>query len=288
MKTVRLPLRGVLAAATFSLLFISCDKNPIAKILEEKEATVLSAETDVTAEAAFNDVFNNVMGVNDEVGMAGTGAFGRVNEPWHCYTVTATKLDAPRTFPLKIVVDFGTGCTGRNGVLRKGKIITTYSNRLTVKDATAVTTFEGFSVNGVKLEGTHTITQLGSINDTLKFGLKIENAVVTKENGEAAAWQSTKTLKQIGGNSTLYQPGDDVYSLTGESNGTVTLSGNEYSWSKRVINPLVKANNCEYIQSGSVGISRNGKENTINFGDGTCDNKATITINGISVTITLR
>lgn len=288
MKTVRLPLRGVLAAATFSLLFISCDKNPIAKILEEKEATVLSAETDVTAEAAFDDVFNNVMGVNDEVGMAGTGAFGRVNEPWHCYTVTATKLDAPRTFPLKIVVDFGTGCTGRNGVLRKGKIITTYSNRLTVKDATAVTTFEGFSVNGVKLEGTHTITQLGSINDTLKFGLKIENAVVTKENGEAAAWQSTKTLKQIGGNSTLYQPGDDVYSLTGESNGTVTLSGNEYSWSKRVINPLVKANNCEYIQSGSVGISRNGKENTINFGDGTCDNKATITINGISVTITLR
>ncbi|MCM5530241.1 hypothetical protein [Parasegetibacter sp. NRK P23] len=288
MKTVRLPLRGVLAAATFSLLFISCDKNPIAKILEEKEATVLSAETDVTAEAAFDDVFNNVMGVNDEVGMAGTGAFGRVNEPWHCYTVTATKLDAPRTFPLKIVVDFGTGCTGRNGVLRKGKIITTYSNRLTVKDATAVTTFEGFSVNGVKLEGTHTITQLGSINDTLKFGLKIENAVVTKENGEAAAWQSTKTLKQIGGNSTLYQPGDDVYSLTGESNGTVTLSGNEYSWSKRVINPLIKANSCEYIQSGSVGISRNGKENTINFGDGTCDNKATITINGISVTITLR
>lgn len=288
MKTVSLPLRGVLAAATFSLLFISCDKNPIAKILEEKEATVLSAETDVTAEAAFDDVFNNVMGVDDEVGMAGTGAFGRVNEPWHCYTVAATSLDAPRTFPIKIVVDFGAGCTGRNGVLRKGKIITTYSNRLTVKDATAVTTFEGFSVNGVKLEGTHTIKQLGSINDTLKFGLKIENAVVTKENGETAAWQSTKTLKQIGGNSTLYVPGDDVYSLTGESNGTVTLSGNEYSWSKRVINPLVKANSCEYIQSGSVGISRNGKENTINFGDGTCDNKATITINGISVTITLR
>ncbi|MGV3766848.1 MAG: hypothetical protein ACO1NW_12025 [Chitinophagaceae bacterium] len=288
MKTVRLPLRGVLAAATLSLLFVSCDKNPIAKILEEKEATVLSAETDVTAEAAFDDVFDNVMGVNDEVGMAGTGAFGRVNEPWHCYTVTATKLDEPRNFPLKIVVDFGAGCTGKNGVLRKGKIITTYSNRLTVNGATAVTTFEGYSVNGVKLEGTHTIQQLGNINDTLKFGLKIENAVVTKENGEAAAWQSTKTLTQIGGNSTLYIPGDDVFSLTGQSNGTVTLSGNEYSWSKRVINPLVKANICRYIQSGSVGISRNGRENTIDFGDGTCDNKATITVNGISVTITLR
>src|ERR1700750_2403127 len=81
-----------------------------------------TSESDAEAEATYDDVFDNVMGVNTEVGVGGTGIFGMRNIQYGeeiisgangtdtvpaCVTITVTHLNAPAQFPIKIVMDFG-------------------------------------------------------------------------------------------------------------------------------------------------------------------------------------
>src|SRR5258705_12944344 len=62
------------------LIFFSCTKensqNGTAD-QQEEQASIVSSESDGEAEIVFNEVFDDAMGVSDEVGMAGTGIFGR-------------------------------------------------------------------------------------------------------------------------------------------------------------------------------------------------------------------
>jgi hypothetical protein len=119
---------------------------------EEEQATLVMTESDAEAELVFNDLFDDVMGANNEVGMAGTGIFGganmlnnnnetaRFDSATHCFTVTVTHTSTS-FFPLSITIDFGTGCLGHDGHTRYGKIITTYTNRLIIPGASATTAY---------------------------------------------------------------------------------------------------------------------------------------------------
>ena len=99
---------------------------------QEEQASRASGEADAEADVIYNGVFDDAMGVNDEVALGGTGVFGRPNA---CPTVTVIRLSAPNPFPARVILDFGAGCTGPDGHFRKGKVITTYTNRLLVPGA---------------------------------------------------------------------------------------------------------------------------------------------------------
>ena len=151
----------------FSMLIISsCQKENSQNGTEEEQeiaASRASSESESEAEIVFNGIFDDAMGVNDEVGVGGTGVFGRLNV---CPTVTITRLNPPDLFPVKIVMDFGAnGCVGQDGHFRKGKVITIYTNRLLVPGAIATTTFDGFYFDSTKVEGTHKITNTSARPD---------------------------------------------------------------------------------------------------------------------------
>ena len=60
-------------------------------------------------------------------------------------------------------------------------------------------------------------------------------------------------------------------------------------YKKNVVSPLVKLENCNYIVEGTVEYLKDGKvAATVDFGDGTCDDKATKTVDGKTVEITLK
>jgi hypothetical protein len=136
-------------------MFFSCTKEDSqngSDSQQEEQASMASSESDGEAEMVFNEVFDDAMGASDDVGMAGTGIFGRANlngsldvqRLTGCFTVALTH-PANTPFPVRIVIDFGSaGCTGADGHLRKGKIITEYTNRLLIPGAIAATTFDGF------------------------------------------------------------------------------------------------------------------------------------------------
>ena len=301
-------LAGILLLSFF-LIISGCkkDKSEMTPAEAEQFGRVTS-ESDAEAEIIFDDVFDNVMGVNTDVGVGGTGIFGRANIGNDiggrdeiiggadntdtipaCVTVTVTRLNPPAPFPVKVVIDFGNGCTGRDGRLRKGKIITVYTGRLVVPGSVAETTFENYFVNGVKVEGIHRVANQ-STNQQWIFNITVRNGKLTKPNGNYTQWSSTKTITQIEGNATPILPLDDVFSIKGESNGTIKRDSALYQWAARTLPdaPLIKRFACRWIVKGKIAIRRtNSDVAVIDYGNGQCDNKAHITINGVTFEITL-
>lgn len=278
----------------FSMLIISsCQKENSQNGTEEEQeiaASRASSESESEAEIVFNGIFDDAMGVNDEVGVGGTGVFGRLNV---CPTVTITRLNPPDLFPVKIVMDFGAnGCVGQDGHFRKGKVITIYTNRLLVPGAIATTTFDGFYFDSTKVEGTHKITNTSATNTTRQFTVVITNAKLTKPNGNFIEWNSEKVITQMEGLNTPI-PLDDIFKIEGGSRGVVKRGPLLVGWQSTILEPLVKRFNCRWIVRGVVRTVRlNATTNTpwvalLNFGNGTCDNLAVVTINGVSYQITL-
>lgn len=289
----------VILSFCFSLLMIvSCTKEnsgngTSTSDQEEAVASQTSSESDGQAEIIFNGVFDDAIGVSDEVGLAGTGVFMRPNS---CPTVTVTHLNAPNTFPIRVVIDFGnTGCLGNDGRVRRGKVITEYTNRLLYPGAVGTTTFDGFYVDSIHVEGTHRITNTSTLTTqppNRQFTADVIDGKLSLPNGNYVQWNSHKIITQTEGLTTA-APIDDVFKVEGSAHGTALRGNLLVAWEATIIEPLVKRYSCHWIVKGRVRTVR--INNTVNspwvavldFGTGTCDNQATVTINGVTHQITL-
>jgi hypothetical protein len=269
------------------------DENPEQNLLEEQDSQI-SSESDGEADALFNDVFDDVMGVNDEVGLGGTGIFGR---PTNCPVVTVTRLGAGTAFPVRITMDFGaTGCVGRDGRTRRGKIITTYTNRLIMPGAIATTNFDGYYVDSIKVEGAHKITNTGSGQignpPAFQYTVTVTDGKLTRPSGNFIEWNSNKVITQVEGMITN-MPVDDIFRIEGSSRGRVSRNGRLSLFESNVIEPLMKKFTCRWIVRGKIRTVRVNATApsawiaALDFGTGTCDNLASITINGVTRQITL-
>lgn len=295
-------IRPILGILLISSLVTSCSKNDAnsqAQTEQEKTALV-TTESDVEAEIISNDVFDNVMGVNTEVAAGGTGVFaganpgsdGAIYGPMgvdsvaRCFTVSVTNLDSTEVFPVQVVLDFGSGCTGKDGRIRTGKIITTYSKRLVLPGATATSTFQGYSVNGIAIEGTHVITNT-SIQNGLAFTIDVSGKI-SRQNGDFVELTSERTITQSLGASTPFDIRDDAYTVNGSANGTTKRSDKIFHWSTEITSPLVKKFGCRWIIQGTITHKKDGaKIAEFDYGSGTCDNQATLLVNGQARIITL-
>lgn len=309
MRTLILSTRLLTIALIASLLIVSCKKDTSGENLspqDEEQATTVTSESEATSDGIFDDVFDNVMGVNTEVGIGGTGVFsgrtvsgldasGRMEDTYTqgCMTVTVEHLSTTTIFPVRITTDFGTaGCTGPDGRTRYGKIITTYSGRLVEPGKSATTTFDGYRVGEISVSGTHTIIN-ASTADVRKFVVEVGNAKLTWANGNYVQRTARREITQVEGLGTPLWPNDDVFTITGHASGTVKRGDLAVSWESEVIEPLRKRYSCHWISKGIVRTLRKNQNSDspwrgiLNYGTGTCDNKAVLTINGVEHQITL-
>lgn len=295
----------VITSLLFFSFLISCQKENSQSGQIESEASKISSESDAEAEVVYNSIFDDVMGVNDDVGMAGTGVFGRSvpgdpsgttlyqrGDSTPCFTVTITRPTS-NAFPVHVVIDFGSGCVGRDGHLRKGKIIIDYTNRLIVPGAVATTTFDGFYIDDIKVEGTHVISNTTTINLNRQFTVDVIHGKLSKPNGNFTEWDSHKVITQFEGLSTPLLPLDDVFKIEGSSHGRSRRGNLLVAWESNITIPLIKRFNCRWIVQGRIRTIRvNNNANSpwiaiLDFGNGNCDNQATISINGVTYPITL-
>ncbi|HYM94291.1 MAG TPA: hypothetical protein VET23_09145 [Chitinophagaceae bacterium] len=294
----------VTAAFFFTIITLgSCSKeNSQGSSQQDENASLTSSESDAEAEMVFNEVFDDAIGVNNDVGMAGTGIFGRGVNPGlygrldslpSCVTVTITHTNYPSIFPVKVVIDFGTqGCTCLDGHTRKGKIINVYSGRLIVPGAGSTTTFDNFYIDTIKVEGDYSITNTSTSN-ARQFTVNVSNAKLSKPSGNYTQWESHKTITQIDGLGTPDYPRDDVFGITGSSQGRAVRGNLLVAWQSNITNSLIKKFACRWIVQGKISTVRTTSSNTaasiavLDFGNGDCDNKATVTVNGHIYQITL-
>jgi hypothetical protein len=280
------------------LLFaVSCKKDSTqsANDSQATDQVVEAGKSEIILQSAFDDVFDNSAGIDgvtagEDLGIYGSAGIGifpgqATEEPAvRCFTVTVTPKDKG-VFPKTVVIDFGAGCTAREH-LRKGKIITVYSGPLSVPGNTAVTTFDGYQVDSFKIEGKHTILNSSEPGGNHRsFTRKVENARITNLNSNFwLSWSGTRVMKQLEGNGTPLYPIDDIYQFTGGMKGE---NANGKTWSSEIVTPLVKAFSCRWISKGTVQIRVNDTVGVLDFGNGDCDNTATVTVNGVSRVISL-
>jgi hypothetical protein len=312
MKSHSSPSRLLTAVFLFATLIIFSCKKEISDTLspqDEEQANVAATESDAEAEAAFNGIFDDALGVNADVGLGSTGIFGRnastnygsadlggrvdnTNLLPPCLNVTITSTNS--AFPVTVTLDFGsTGCLANDGHWRKGKIVIVYSNRLLYPGATASMTFEGFYLDSIYIDNStkYTITNTGT-TDKLQFTVDVD-AKLSKPNSNYTEWHSNKVITRIEGNLTA-TPIDDVFKVDGYATGKVKRSDLIVAWKAEITNSLIKKFACHWISKGTVRIAReNLSANSqwsgiLDYGTGICDKIATLTVNGSTHEITLR
>lgn len=200
-------------------------------------------------------------------------------------TITPDAASTKTTPKGVITVDFGTsGCSDGRGNIRTGKLIFTYNGWRFQPGSTVVTTTDKYTINGVKLEGVRTLTNVsGSTSEAPKFNVVLAGGKATFSDGSIATRESDITWSWIRTASPLTD-----YLLIDQAstaNGT-TRGGRTYSVS------LTKALKYQRFCSIAVeGIKRyiidGSKEVVIDYGDGTCDKALTITVNGVTRNLTV-
>jgi len=267
----------------FALLCItslfSCKKNT--------DTTEFDNTFDLTSKQAISDNLteddNNVLDETVEtLGLSGAKEPLICNGTTSCAQVTVSAGGFPKT----ITLDFGTtGCSNPNsGVVRRGIINIVLSDSLRRPGSTAVMTFNNYYVNGYKRDGTVTWTNTSTAG-TRSWRREVTNGQITSPTGAVWYHSGVKNITQVAGTSTPRNLLDDAFSITG-SGQTTNSSG--VTRQHTIIIPLHKQVICDYIDQGSIQIQGPNHTATLDFGNGTCDNIATITVDNYPTrTITL-
>jgi hypothetical protein len=256
-------------------LFAACEKKE-SEPDPELETTFKLTEDQAVSEGIDDDanvVFFEAAANGGLIGHRTTEVFQSTNI-LSCATVTITPQNS---FPRTIVIDFGTGCTSADGISRKGKINITLSDSVHHPGATAVMTFDNYYTVGFKVEGTITWTNTSTSNG-ISWTRQITNGRVTEPLG-GYYWlhEGTKNVVQTAGADTPLNLLDDVYSVTGSH--TVTNPAGK-TRTVTILEALEKKTICHNVSKGKMKIQAQSHFAILDYGDGTCDNIATITIDG--------
>jgi hypothetical protein len=195
-------------------------------------------------------------------------------------TLTLTKgaTSTPTTPNGVITVDFGTGCTDPRGNTRSGKLIFTYNGKRFVTGSTVMVAGHNYEINGVKLEGTRTLTNVtGSTNSSPRFNAVLTGGKATFEDNAVATRESDITWQWI----RAANPTEDklIIEQSSVAFGT-TRGGRNYYVS--LLEQLEHKRFCGIAVSGIKRYVINGeKETTLDYGDGECDQEVTVTVNDV-------
>jgi hypothetical protein len=253
---------SVLVLAGF--LFESCKKDASTSTASDAAATIaaedltahndLGAQIDVEADAGAS---SNLLGVDDR------------ND---CPVVT---LASPKgTWPNTITLDYSdAGCT-KDGRVFKGKIVIYQTNKMSVTGASRTFTFVNFSIDGAAISGSRSLTNNGLNASGQPSFTRTGNETIAYPDGTTATHNATHTLTMVEGFGTAIWA-DDVWNITGTGSGT-NRKGATYTVD--ITKPLVKSAVCPWIKAGTVTITVDGATRTLDYGDGTCDKDATLTL----------
>jgi hypothetical protein len=265
-----------------TLLFLvffhtSCNSDS-EEILQEPDLTIVN--DDYFISKVFEDVDNITL-----TALNNSGLGVRMTEDISITEICATAKASLDETGKKIIIDFGTGCTGTNGITRKGKVLLSYSGNLIFPGAKVVTNFDEYEVNGRKIEGIRTITNTGIdlATGSVSFAVKMENGKIT--------WPDDTFVTLVNNQVRVVKLGGEGYeaSITGTASGK-SRDGIDYQ--TNVIDALVIKQTCletgVWVPGlGTLQFLFAGIEVTVNYGIGICDKIVTITYPGGSKEVTL-
>lgn len=186
-----------------------------------------------------------------------------------CYSAEYTQTGYTVTFNNCVL----NGTENINGTL-------TVTYNLENETSAFTATYVDFYVGTLKLNGTRSYTLGSDIEQgTIAFTV-VSNMSVEMEDESVISENGTKVFSFTFGENLE----TSIFTLSGT--WQVEADGNTYI--VETITDLTGNFGCEYLTSGSMDVNKNGLTITIDFGDGTCDNVATLVFpNGNTQEVTL-
>lgn len=188
-----------------------------------------------------------------------------------------------------VTVDFGQGCVCLDGRTRSGKLVGVFTDLWDTENVQLKITPDNYKITnllGTVFDFTFekTITRESVKSDQPTFNILVTAAELTSEKGETITWSSRRKTTLTAGAGDL-DPSNNVYSITGTASG---VARNEVAFDVEITEALVLDATCGTFSSGIIVLTPEGKtERTIDYGDGTCDKEATVSIGSFTTTISL-
>ncbi len=214
---------------------------------------------------------------------------GRVEEDVRLSCATRTKEISQDKSTGMITIDFsGTspaGCTDPKGNVRKGKIVISWSGgRWFLAGSAHSITFDGYSINGVAITGTRTVTNISTQDSPLTWTI-VASHTSTWPDATTATRTVNRTRKWARSINIL----DDKVTISQTAGALSAAAGkNRYgkNYSVQITTPLEFKASCLLTSKvylpvkGVLVITVEAKVYTIDYGTGACDNTFTVTFNG--------
>ncbi len=280
-------------ASAIIMMMISCkkDNNTSTPPSSDNGSAANMTAKGANADNAYDDVFSVALQTGNEKNLdimaqaprkSATTPQG-IEGSYYCASLTVSGS----SFPVTLTVDFGSGCKSADSVTRSGSITYVFSGRLSTPGTTISATFNNYIVNGYKVKGTYTIANTTTNVNSPQLTTTVTNGNIIFPTDTAYSFSGTKTVSIASGNvadvSTL------IFNVTGNYN--ISSSYGE-ALAVTVTSPLEKKVACKFIDKGVFSFIYTKNNSTVNgtvdYGTGTCDNQALVTIGPFTETITLK
>lgn len=267
MKNTKKTILLFLAVCTTALTYVSCSNND--SIVQQMDVTSVGASIAIDA---VNEMDINT-GLLITTPTASTGKPTETPPAGICGTLTVSPTTD--TYPKVFTLDFGTaGCT-TDQLTRKGKLQITVSGPVTTTGSKMTIERIGYSINGLKVEGTIEYTNTTTTPTVPQWTRKVTNGKLTDTQGKTFTSSGTCTVKQTAGVDTPFLLSDNVYEMTdgthtvtSDKGGTLTLT---------VLETLVKKYSCTFISKGKLKVQGGALNGVVDYGNNDCDGKYTYT-----------
>lgn len=193
----------------------------------------------------------------------------------HCLNIIYHQNESGELWPISLTFDFGEeNCEYPSGVFRRGKIHYTLTDFWMNNGAERIIEFEDFYLNDIQLLGVKTVKNTGiNENENPTWEITIENGGIIDTLGNARTLNANLYGEMVEGANT-WDFHDNAIEMTGTSSG----SDNGASFTAEITIPLRYNFGCWYPVSGEIQLIMGSQTIIVNYGDGECDNKATIQI----------
>lgn len=291
----------------FSFAFFACNKND-ESLSDDQSSTLLKSATIAVNDLAVESVAQEVNFETDFYSgyehllrqlahfkggkgnlLAGQGRNLLAGKGHNHYVegeIPVVSIDtAEAGYPITITIDYGDGITTNRGRLIAGTVTIEISGERNTDGSTRKITFTDCIIDSIGINGTSIETFYGD-NTTIRKTTNNSDVTFTLADETVIERVGNNVREWLQGLDTPTDRTDDMIQTTGSIN-VKSSTGENYS--RIITEPLINLGDCRHHVQGIVQYRQNDAVIAeLNYGDGTCDNLATMTSGGETIKIELK
>ncbi|MEH6705428.1 MAG: hypothetical protein V7691_11580 [Galbibacter orientalis] len=256
-----------------TILIVSCNDDDSNESIDGSPTEALTVEEVKTSMEAtqVSDEVDDIVDymVVSDLGSSSNKQTSTSSKGWlpDCYTISTEASGDD----FMITLDFGEGCEMPDGRNIAGILTMTKSN---VSDSTSFTRnsevkFESFTIDSITVNGSKTYQHTFADDENPKTMVASEITLLWEDESTMQV-NSEKTREWIEGFDDG-EWGNSAFLVTGT---TTVINKDGVTYTSEVTTPLRAELSCNYIVSGVLTLSKDEASAEVDFGDGTCDDKA--------------